>query len=103
MDTKYGGAGSSYFAAMLVVEELAKYDPSVSVLADVQNTLVLQTFKKFASEEMKDKFIPRLVKDTVRILAGLRCLLLSCYFCFSDGMFLPIRDWLGLGCLCHEN
>ncbi|HXK19285.1 MAG TPA: acyl-CoA dehydrogenase family protein, partial [Polyangiaceae bacterium] len=36
----YGGAGSSFFNAILAVEALARIDPSVSVLVDVQNTLV---------------------------------------------------------------
>lgn len=35
-----GGAGASFFTAVLVVEELSRVDPSVGVLVDVQNTLV---------------------------------------------------------------
>ena len=37
---KLGGAGSSFFTSVLVVEELSRVDPSVGVLVDVQNTLV---------------------------------------------------------------
>src|SRR5688572_21695737 len=35
-----GGAASSFFTAVLIVEELSRIDPSVGVLVDVQNTLV---------------------------------------------------------------
>ena len=38
-----GGAGSSFLSAIIVIEELAKVDPSVSVMCDVHNTLVNQT------------------------------------------------------------
>jgi len=62
---KYGGTGSTFFTAMLVIEELAKVDPSVSVFCDVQNTLVTQTFHRFASEEQRSKYLPRIAKDTV--------------------------------------
>ncbi|MFW5966073.1 MAG: acyl-CoA dehydrogenase family protein, partial [Persicimonas sp.] len=37
---EYGGSESSFFTAILAVEELAKVDPSMSVFVDVQNTLV---------------------------------------------------------------
>ena len=38
----YGGAGASFFHAVLAVEELSRVDPSIGVLVDVQNTLVDQ-------------------------------------------------------------
>ena len=37
---EYGGAGSSFFNAILAIEELARVDASTSVFVDVQNTLV---------------------------------------------------------------
>ena len=40
-------------------------DPSVSVCCDVQNTLVTNFFKLFASEEAQKRFLPKLAKDTV--------------------------------------
>ncbi|XP_015791712.1 short/branched chain specific acyl-CoA dehydrogenase, mitochondrial [Tetranychus urticae] len=64
-DTKYGGTGASFLATVLAVEELAKFDPSVSILMDVHSTLCVSTFNKYASEEQKEKYLPRLVKDTV--------------------------------------
>jgi len=37
---EFGGAGGSFFQAILAVEELSRVDASVGVLIDVQNTLV---------------------------------------------------------------
>src|SRR5688500_15725529 len=37
---EYGGSGSSFFNAILTIEAFANVDPSLSVLVDVQNTLV---------------------------------------------------------------
>ncbi|BDU71241.1 acyl-CoA dehydrogenase family protein [Mesoterricola silvestris] len=61
----YGGAGSTFFNAILVIEELSKVDASVGVLVDVQNTLVDNCFNRWGSEEQKRKYLPRLCKDTV--------------------------------------
>ncbi len=81
IDPKYGGTGSTFFAAMLVIEELAKVDPSVSVFCDVQNTLVTQTFHRFASEEQRIKYLPRIAKDTVNQILFISIIkLIICYF-----------------------
>jgi len=61
----YGGAGGSFFMACLAIEELARVDPSVSVFVDVNNTLVLNAFLRWGTEEQKQKYMPRLAKDTV--------------------------------------
>lgn len=61
----YGGAGSSFFNAILVVEELSRVDPSVGVLVDVQNTLVNNCMLTWASEEQKRRYLPRLCADMV--------------------------------------
>src|SRR2546427_13271903 len=37
----YGGGGASFFHAALAVEALSRVDPSIGVLVDVQNTLVI--------------------------------------------------------------
>jgi short/branched chain acyl-CoA dehydrogenase len=62
---KYGGSEASFTSAIIVVEELAKIDPSVSVVCDVQNTLVNTLFKKYATEAQKEKYLTRLATDTV--------------------------------------
>jgi alkylation response protein AidB-like acyl-CoA dehydrogenase len=62
---KWNGAGSSFFTAALVVEELSRVDPSVGVLVDVQNTLVNNALLRYASEPLQEQYLPRLATDTV--------------------------------------
>lgn len=62
---EYGGAGTSFAAAIVVVEELAKIDPSVSVICDVQNTLVNTLIRKYGTKAQKEKYLPKLATDTV--------------------------------------
>lgn len=61
----YGGAGSSFFNAILAVEALAVVDPSISVLVDVQNTLVANALLRWASEAQKQKYLPRMCSEWV--------------------------------------
>jgi len=56
----HGGAECSFTSAIIVIEELAKVDPSVSVLCDVHNTLVNTIFRKYGTEEQKAKYLPDL-------------------------------------------
>ncbi|XP_013090231.2 short/branched chain specific acyl-CoA dehydrogenase, mitochondrial-like [Biomphalaria glabrata] len=60
---EYGGTNSSFFVSTLVIEELAKVDPSVSVCCDVQNTLINMLFIKLGSAQQKEKYLPRLASD----------------------------------------
>ena len=62
---EYGGAGSSFFSAVLAIEEMAKVDPSVSVFMDVQNTLVNNAVMRWGTEAQKDKYLPKLCSEWV--------------------------------------
>lgn len=62
---EYGGAGGSFFDAVLAVEAISAADPAVGVLVDVQNTLCLNAIVRWASEEQKQRYLPRLAADTV--------------------------------------
>jgi len=62
---QYGGAGSSFFNAVLVVEELSHVDASCGVLVDVQNTLVNNAIIRWGNEDQKSKYLTMLAKDTV--------------------------------------
>ncbi|XP_067286509.1 short/branched chain specific acyl-CoA dehydrogenase, mitochondrial [Pseudorasbora parva] len=62
---EYGGSGSSFFSSVLVIEELAKVDPSVSVLCDIQNTLINTLLMELGTEEQRERYLPRLASDTV--------------------------------------
>ena len=61
----HGGTGSNFFTASLVVEELSRVDPSVAVLVDVQNTLVINAFLRWGSEEQKTRYLARLASEDV--------------------------------------
>ncbi|XP_046385155.1 short/branched chain specific acyl-CoA dehydrogenase, mitochondrial [Ischnura elegans] len=65
IDTKYGGTGSSFFTAIIVVEELAKVDPSATVICDIQNTLVNNYLSQLGNEEQKEKYLPLLATNMV--------------------------------------
>ena len=62
---EYGGAGASFFTAILAVEELSRDDASVGVLVDVQNTLVNNALVKWDSEEQKKRYLPGLATEKV--------------------------------------
>jgi butyryl-CoA dehydrogenase len=51
--------------ACLAIEELGRIDGSVSVLVDVQNTLVTNAFLRFASESLRAKYLPKLAREWV--------------------------------------
>jgi len=61
----YGGSGGTFFHAVLAVEELSRVDPSIGVLVDVQNTLCINAFLRWGSDEIKKRYLPRLAADTV--------------------------------------
>jgi short-chain 2-methylacyl-CoA dehydrogenase len=61
----YGGSGGSFFLAILAIEEFSRVDASSGVVIDVQNTLVNNALKRWGREEQKQKYLPRLVRDTL--------------------------------------
>ncbi|OAA48453.1 acyl-CoA dehydrogenase [Metarhizium rileyi] len=62
---EYGGAGMNFTSAIIGIEELARADPSVSVLVDVHNTLCNTAIIKYGSEALKKKWLPKLATNTV--------------------------------------
>ena len=62
---QYGGTEADFFTSILVVEELSRVDPAVSVLVDVQNTLVINAILRWANDEQKARILSRLASDTV--------------------------------------
>jgi alkylation response protein AidB-like acyl-CoA dehydrogenase len=61
----HGGAGATFFHAVLAVESLSRVDPSVGVAVDVQNTLVINALLRWGTEEQKRTFLTRLARGTV--------------------------------------
>ncbi|MGD2068321.1 MAG: acyl-CoA dehydrogenase [Gemmatimonadota bacterium] len=94
---EHGGTGSNFFTSVLIVEELSRVDPGVAVLVDVQNTLVINAFNRWATEEQRARYFPRLATDTVGAYA------LSEAGSGSDAFALACRatqdgdDWLLTG------
>ena len=62
---EFGGAGGTFFQAILAVEEISAVDPSVGVLVDVQNTLCVNALRRWATADQKKHFLPKLAKNTV--------------------------------------
>jgi alkylation response protein AidB-like acyl-CoA dehydrogenase len=62
---QYGGAGGSFFEAILAVEEISRVDASAGVIVDVQNTLVNNALVRWTNEEQKRRYLPKMTSDTV--------------------------------------
>ena len=62
---QFGGGGASFFHGVLAVEALSAVDPSVGVLVDVQNTLVINAFLRWGSDHLKQKYLPQLAEGSV--------------------------------------
>ncbi|KAH9995098.1 acyl-CoA dehydrogenase/oxidase [Russula vinacea] len=60
---EHGGAECSFTSAIIAIEELAKVDPSVSVLCDVHNTLVNTVTRKYGTAEQQEKWLPQLAQS----------------------------------------
>ncbi|MBI1938800.1 MAG: acyl-CoA dehydrogenase family protein [Ignavibacteriales bacterium] len=57
---KYGGAGMGYVEYAIVVEELARVDPSIALSVAAHNGLCTNHILAFANEELKQKYLPDL-------------------------------------------
>ena len=62
---QHGGGAGSFFEAIVAVEEISRVDPSAGVLVDVQNTLVNNALLRWANEEQKRRYLPRMASGTV--------------------------------------
>ena len=62
---EYGGAGSTFFNAILAIEELARVDASTSVFVDVQNTLVTNAIIRWGSSDLKSKYLSQMAESKV--------------------------------------
>ncbi len=62
---EFGGAGSSFFTAIIAVEELSRIDASVGVFVDVQNTLVNNALIRWGTQAQKEKYLTLLASEKV--------------------------------------
>lgn len=62
---EYGGAGLGYVEYALVVEELARIDPSIALSVAAHNGLCTNHILMHANEELKKKYLPDLASGKV--------------------------------------
>ena len=61
VDEEYGGAGMSYLAHTVAVEEVARASASVSLSYGAHSNLCVNQIKLNGTEEQKAKYLPRLI------------------------------------------
>ena len=57
---EYGGAGMSYYEYKVIIEEISKVCGSIGLSVAAHNSLCTGHILKFANEEQKKKYLPRL-------------------------------------------
>ena len=62
---RFGGSGGTFFHSVLAVEAISRVDPSVAVLVDVQNTLVINAFLRWGTDGQKSTYLPKLAAKWV--------------------------------------
>ncbi len=82
---EFGGAEASFTLACIAVEELARIDASVSVLLDVQNTLVTNAFLRWGTQAQKQKYLTKMSSEWIGAFA------LSESISGSDAFALKLR------------
>jgi glutaryl-CoA dehydrogenase len=60
LPTKYGGGGMDEIAYGIIMQELERGDSGLRSMASVQGSLVMYPIYKYASEEQKMKYLPKL-------------------------------------------
>ena len=63
--SEYGGTGMDTMSYVLAMEEISKVDSSCSVCMSVQNSLVCSGIQAYASEDLKNKYLPGLASGEV--------------------------------------
>jgi alkylation response protein AidB-like acyl-CoA dehydrogenase len=61
----FGGAGATFFHSVLAVEAFSRVDPSIGVMVDVQNTLVINALLRWANDDLKRRYLPKMAATTI--------------------------------------
>jgi alkylation response protein AidB-like acyl-CoA dehydrogenase len=61
----YGGGGATFFHSALAVEALSRVDPSIGVLVDVQNTLVINALLHWGNDDVKRRYLPEMAVSVI--------------------------------------
>jgi alkylation response protein AidB-like acyl-CoA dehydrogenase len=67
----YGGSGMDTISCSIALEEICKVDASIGIMVSVHNSLVNWIFENYGTEELKQKYLPRLTSGS---LLGAYCL-----------------------------
>ncbi len=62
---KYSGGGGTFMMSVVAIEQISRVDASAGVFMDVQNTLVNNAFVNYASEFLREKYLPQLATEKV--------------------------------------
>jgi alkylation response protein AidB-like acyl-CoA dehydrogenase len=62
---QYAGAGGTFMMSVVAIEQISRVDASAGVFMDVQNTLVNNAFVNYASDFLKEKYLPQLATEKV--------------------------------------
>ena len=60
-----GGGGATFFHSVLAVEALSRVDPSIGVLVDVQNTLVINALLRWGSDDLRRRYLGKLASSSI--------------------------------------
>lgn len=60
-----GGAGGSFFDAILAVEALSAVDASVGLVVDIQNTLCVNSLRRWGTQAQQAAWLPKLASGMV--------------------------------------
>jgi hypothetical protein len=97
---EHGGAESSFTSAIIAIEELAKVDPSVSVMCDVHNTLVNTVIRTYGTKEQQDEWLPQLAESKVN--TRFKHVTIQCSY-IPVGFILSFRVCFWIRRLCSAN
>jgi alkylation response protein AidB-like acyl-CoA dehydrogenase len=61
----FGGGGATFFHAALAVEAVSRVDPSIGVLIDVQNTLVINALLRWGTDDVRRRYLPKLAASAI--------------------------------------
>ena len=62
---KYNGGGGTFMMSVVAIEQISRVDGSAGVFMDVQKTLVKNAFVNYASDFLKEKYLPQLATEKV--------------------------------------
>lgn len=62
---EFGGAGGTFFEAILAVEAISEVDASVGLVVDIQNTLCVNSLRRWGSEAQQQTWLPRLANGMI--------------------------------------